>query len=203
MLRRIDAFGKPRDDIRSKSVWGGIITTIASATALLLFVAQLWVYFSGSTKHSLHLSPSVPAEVPRLDMRSLHNRERKVFLKFHVTFPHIKCFQLQVAHDSLPESHPTFAESHGRDAIKKKAMTPTDYFKSTGSKQPPTVDTLQNGCTVTGRYTVPKVGGTFSVTMDHRTWAEVTTVLMMGNYFPTGPNDRQRQLPEQHRYNTT
>ena len=205
MLRRLDAFGKPREDLRSRSALGGLITLVASTVAALLFVAQLYVYFQGATKHSLHLSDSQSFPVPRLSNIPLHSRERKLFLKFDVTFPHLKCWQLNVAHDNLAESNPNFALAHGRNAITKRAMSVTDYYKATGmtGSVPPPASRLQEGCTVIGSYSIPRVGGTFSITLTHRTWAEVTTVLMMGNFFPSGPGEKRRELPKNQIFNTT
>ena len=44
MLRKIDAFGRPRDDLRTKSALGGFITLTASTVAAVLFLAQLYMY---------------------------------------------------------------------------------------------------------------------------------------------------------------
>jgi len=206
-LRRIDAFGKPREDLRSKSVLGGLITLVASTAAGLLFVAQVYVYLTGVTKHSLHLSESHSFPVPRLLHVPLNQNRQKIFLKFEVIFPHLRCWQLNVAHDNLVESNPAFARSHGYNAIQKRALSEAEYYKATGtvksSSNPLPPSRLNDGCTISGKYSIARVGGTFSITLTQRTWAEVTSILMMGNFFSTGPDQPRRKLPQHQTYNTT
>lgn len=52
-LRSFDAFAKPIDGIRERSVTGGVITLLASATAALLFLSQIIVYLQVDVRHSM------------------------------------------------------------------------------------------------------------------------------------------------------
>ena len=57
-MRTFDAFLKPVEGTRAMSWQGGLITIIASASAAFLFLSQLYLYFAGDVRHSLHLAES-------------------------------------------------------------------------------------------------------------------------------------------------
>ena len=56
-----DAFAKPVDGIRERSVAGGYITLLALASAFLLLLSQVIVQLQVTTRHSMHLADSVPS----------------------------------------------------------------------------------------------------------------------------------------------
>mmetsp|Transcript_5832 Transcript_5832/g.8296 ORF Transcript_5832/g.8296 Transcript_5832/m.8296 type:complete len:338 (-) Transcript_5832:98-1111(-) len=182
MLRKIDAFGKPREDLRTRSELGGIITLVASTAAGLLFLAQIYVYVTGVTKHSLHLSLSESRPVPRLDLKKTpFGKIGTLPLKFRVTFPYLACSKLDVHHDNASFVNGDLTKLHGSRAVKLRmpthnemtlALPPSEVSKAAPAK----------ACTVEGQFQIHKVGGTFSVGFSRKAWGEVTKRLLMGMF---------------------
>ncbi|KAL3908771.1 MAG: hypothetical protein SGARI_002913, partial [Bacillariaceae sp.] len=101
LLRRVDVFVKPRADLRSKSAAGGAITLVASTTALILFVAQLYLYVAGNANHTLHLAestqfPMLPNDVMDPFQSRAYDIKGKMPLKLHVTFLHLECSAIEI-----------------------------------------------------------------------------------------------------------
>lgn len=59
-FRSYDPFSKPIDGVRNQTMVGGIITILASFTAISLFMSQICIYFQVDTRHSFILSQSHP-----------------------------------------------------------------------------------------------------------------------------------------------
>jgi hypothetical protein len=117
-FRTVDVFVKPRHDLQTKSIVGGIITLIAATCSISLLVAQLFWYMVGTTRQSLHVteSRSIPMLPPppsttggestatTADRRRHQYHDRlvmeqdkgKIPVTIHVTFPHLNCDVLQV-----------------------------------------------------------------------------------------------------------
>ena len=178
-LRRLDAFVKPRADLRSKSAAGGIITLVALSSAALLFLSQAILYIRGQTKHSLHLSEST--SVPLLPLDRLHspqhNRYGKIPLNFLITFPHLRCIQLDFAMDDASHSTGTLEKVYGKQSLKMRTPTYSELNKALKGGAP---SQTRDGCTIQGDLHVPLVAGDFSMTITRRTWAEATSSLLLG-----------------------
>jgi hypothetical protein len=181
MLRRIDAFAKPREDLRQKSALGGIITLAASIAAVSLFLGQIYLYITGVTRHSLHLSQSQWFPVPKLDAVGL-GRGGHIPFKLHVSFPHLTCSRLDLAHDAVSYTDPKFQAVHGWNVkVSTRALTRDEWQKATGQKRSnPSVQDLNDGCTFIAHYEIPKVGGIVSVGLSAAAWSEASTFLIMG-----------------------
>jgi hypothetical protein len=181
MLQKIDAFGRPREELRTKSALGGFITLVASSVAAFLFIAQIYMYIAGSTRHSLSLAVSESFPVPHLmadEMLPPHiarNGASRIRLKFHVTFPYLFCNQLDVAHGGASFSSGELQKIHGRHAVKMR--TPTDEEMKPWSGNEAKAD---HACTIVGDFRIPMVAGSLSITLARTAWAEVTAFLVMG-----------------------
>jgi len=182
MLRKIDAFGRPREDLREKSALGGFITVVASSVAAFLFLAQLYLYISGSTRHSLSLADSESFPVPHLMEEkmlpphiSTRNSASRIRLKFHVTFPYLRCNQLDVAHDNASFAMGEIQKIHGKNSVTMRTPTYEEMKPWSGNEAE-----AVNACTIIGDFRIPKVGGSLSITLAKSAWADVTAFLVMG-----------------------
>lgn len=201
MLKRIDAFAKPREDLRQKSALGGFITLVASMAAGLLFLGQLYLYFTGVTRHSLHLAESQWVPVPTLDETLSTASERaqrasRLPLQLHISFPHLTCSRLDLTHDGMSYKDPKFRQIHGRSATKitTRPLSDSEWRVSTGNgagTRPSHTD-LHQGCSFVASYHIPKVGGAFTVGLSAAAWHEASTFLIMGlNMFNRGGENKQ------------
>jgi hypothetical protein len=173
-LRRLDAFAKPRQETRSKSAIGGIITLIAASTAAALFVAQLAMYIGGNPQHSLHLSTS--ETIPMLPLNMKHSSQMtfgKIPLRIHVTFPFLQCSQLEVKHDGASLSTGDLEKIHGKHFLTLRSPTTSELAKVGEHDR-------TKGCTIEGMMLVSRVGGQLSIVMNREAWRRATMALMMG-----------------------
>lgn len=173
----MDAFAKPRDDLRSTSALGGIVTIVASAAASLLFMAQLYLYLSGITRHSLQLSESAWTPVRHLHDYRLEPKGR-IRLKVHVSFPELECRHLDLKHDSMSANDPKFSKVHGvRTYVKKRPMSAAEYKQAKGERG---TNSLHATCNVQAEYDIAKVGGTVSIGLTQQSWSQASSFLIMG-----------------------
>ena len=180
MWKRIDAFAKPREDLRQHSVLGGIITLVASISAAALFLGQIYMYVTGVTRHSLHLSKSQWHPVQPLDAIDYAERGR-ITVDFQISFPHITCSRMDFAHDGMSYKDPKFPQMHGSSSkTSTRSLLPHEWQKATGSVSPPSHSELHQGCTFDAHYYVSRVGGAFTVGLSSGAWREASTFLMMG-----------------------
>lgn len=182
MLRNSDIFVKPRADLRSKSATGGVITLVAGTTALALFLAQIYMYIVGSTRHTLHLSESLAIPMlPETTTDPFQSRQydikAKIPLKLHVTFAHIECKNLEVKLNSAPITKRDFDPRSGEvrvgyrrpNAVElKKAGYPTNH---------------RGGCTIHTTLRVPIVSGHVTITLTKESWASALNHLMLRSQF--------------------
>ena len=174
--KNYDAFAKPREDVRTKSALGGIITIVASIAAIALFVGQIYTYIMGFTRHSLFLSKSHWVPVPRLDDFSFN--KGRMPLKIHVSFPKLGCAHLDLKHDSLSSADDKFQKIHGyRTKIEMRHMNAFEWKTVMGEADP---QDMRGSCSVVAHYDVPKVGGSFSIGLTQKSWAQATSFLMFG-----------------------
>jgi hypothetical protein len=175
-LRNVDVFVKPRHDLRSKSAVGGFVTLIAGGAAFCLFLAQIYLYIAGVTRHSLHLSES--RSIPMFAGQSTDpfvNRmfeiKGKIPLKIHVTFPHLKCDMLEVKLDSAELTQKDF-DPKGRKWVEKRKPNPVELKAAgVGTKH-------KDGCTIRTLLRIPIVAGHVTVTLTRNAWFSATQSLM-------------------------
>ena len=197
-LRRLDAFVKPRHDLRTKSALGGIITLVAASTAALLFLSEIFIYLRGVTRHSLHLSESTAIPLQPQNNHHISNHG-KIPLTFMVTFPYLQCRQLDFALDDASHSTGTLEKVYGRQSLAMR--TPTYGELSKAIPKTATPAGTRNGCTISGSLKIPIVAGDFAITITRRTWAEATSTLLLGLL-----DDRQipdSKLPQQVEFNVS
>jgi len=202
-LRSFDTFVKPREDLRTRSALGGLITLVATIVAGLLFLAEVYLYIVGSTRHSLHLSPSTGIPILPSNTGGIEQKNQ-IPLKVRVTFPHVQCKDLDFAHDNAYMSTGEFGRHHNPKAMRLRSPTMAEIRKIL-----PNAPTSRTGCTIDGNIKVPLVGGTFQVTISQRAWQQMTAVAMFssmgkgqpfpnvthyihsvtfGDHFPLAPN---------------
>lgn len=178
MLRSMDAFVKPRDDLQTRSAVGGAITLVAAGAAFFLFLAQMHLYVFGSTRHSLHLSESSPiAILPNMNRKQPLQARGRIPMKVHVTFPHVSCEDLDLAHDNAYFSTGDFQIEHGPTALTLRRPTRNELNIATRG----TTKDLKRACTVQGAFDISQVGGTFAVTVSNKAWRQATGRLMFGS----------------------
>jgi len=195
--RGFDAFAKPIDGIRSKRTSGGIITLLAYAFATILFVSEIYLYIKVDVRHSLDLAASSPlSEVIPTDggfsrrlLQSKNGRKKskmspeliksikiieknKIDLFIHVTFPYLKCENLDFAHNGAYFSTGDFSKHHGYDRLQKRKPTEYDWYKAIGesvkgkNKRKTATDRRAiNACTVRGTIAVPRLSGDINISM--------------------------------------
>ena len=162
-LSSYDAFAKPIEGTRTRTVAGGIITVISYAAAGTLFLCQLYLYVVGETRHSLSMAESFSTEylgapgVLPLKARQQgnrdypnsirdeieHQRTNRIPLKVHVTFPHIKCSDLDYTHDGAGRDNGKFSEIHGIQALRLTLPTTKDLSTALGMET-----SSRGGCTI-------------------------------------------------------
>lgn len=187
-LRSFDAFAKPIDGVRERSVSGGFITLLASAAAVLLLVSQLFLYLQVQTRHSMHLAHSVPSILfsntgnkNAAARKLLVDGQYHIPLKLHVTFPHLPCNTLDYSHDGNDSSSGKFEHYHSKPfTFTKRIPTNEEYKKAAGSNVNSDMNKRREGCTVTGTILIPRVGGTLSVSVSPDAWRRATSVLAFG-----------------------
>ena len=154
-------FAKPAEGIQSKSTSGGIITILCYITASILFLSQLLLYIQVDVRHSLNLAPSFPLSevIPTdggfskkiLQSRGAKNKSspgkskavydalrfierNKIDVFNHITFPHMRCEDLDFAHNGAEFSTGDFSKNHGYAKFTKRHPTEYDLGIATGSK---------------------------------------------------------------------
>jgi hypothetical protein len=176
-LRRLDAFVKPREDLRTRSALGGFITVVAASAAAILFLSQIYLYFAGTTRNSLHLSESTSVPVPPLDHAHAQMRG-KIPLNVHVTFPHVECQSLEITLDGVSMRGGQLDKVQGYRAIRTRAPLESELATALGAR------TLTNdpkeACTIQGTLHIPQVGGIFSITISKQAWAEASAYAAFG-----------------------
>ena len=185
-LRRLDAFVKPREDLRTRSAVGGLITLVAASSAGILFLCQIYLYIAGATRHSLHLSESSSVPVPPLDRAHLQRRG-KIPLYAHVTFPHMECGHLDIALDGASMRDGELDAVQGHHAIRKRMPTESELTAALGkdaNKYPP------EGCTIQGTLHIPHVGGTFTISVSKRVWMQYASF----SFFKIIDQDKQSEF---------
>ncbi|KAL7546250.1 hypothetical protein ACHAWF_009586 [Thalassiosira exigua] len=179
-LRSFDAFAKPIDGIRERSVAGGFITLLAASAAGLLFLSQIVVYLQVEIRHSMHLADSVPSVL----FNNASPKEllgHRIPLRVHVTFPHLHCGALDYAHDGNSLSSGKFEHYHKPPfTFSKRKPTVPEYKAATGSSEAASAGKRAQGCTLTGTLHIPRVGGTLSVSVSPEAWRRATSLLSFG-----------------------
>ncbi len=160
-MRGFNPFAKPLEGIQSKSTSGGIITILCYVTATILFLSQLYLYIQVDTRHSLALAQSFPlSEVIPTDggfskiilqtrgakssQKTWKNKGLSNALKFieknkidvfiHITFPNMKCEDIDYAHNGAAFSTGDFSKNHGYAKFTKRHPTEYDLGVATGKK---------------------------------------------------------------------
>ena len=204
-----DAFAKPVDGIRERSVAGGYITLLALASAFLLLLSQVIVQLQVTTRHSMHLADSVPSLL--FDKLVGHGKNDKVKalvghhipLRLHVTFPHLECANIDYGHDGNTMSSGTFGHYHKTPyAFSTRKPTSREYLLATvpgydnndskkkyggGVGGADAIVGRSGGCTLLGTLHVPRVGGTLSVSVGPDAWRRATSMLAFGTDLFGGP----------------
>jgi hypothetical protein len=180
-LRKMDAFVKTRPDLQQKSATGGIITVVAATCATLLFLGQIYVYVLGQPHHGLTLSKSTSLPLLPIPVGHKPNPHRmadmildargRIGLSVHVTFPYLNCQQLDVVHDGASLKDGELERAHGKHALTLRKPTTIERRKAGDLRQ------TAEGCTIDGTLRPHIVAGTLQITMNQRTWAEVTGVI--------------------------
>jgi len=156
--RGFDAFAKPIDGIRTRSSVGGVITLLASISAIVLFISQFYLYSLGDITHNLDLASSIPLSVviptkggfsQLLYNRAAHinnNPRRKnnkmmksiqsiaasrIKVSVHITFPNLNCKVLDYSHNGDSLSTGDFAKNNGLSKFFMRRPTEYDYAKAT------------------------------------------------------------------------
>jgi Endoplasmic reticulum vesicle transporter/Endoplasmic Reticulum-Golgi Intermediate Compartment (ERGIC) len=175
-------FMKPRADVRSTSAAGGAITLIAGSTAALLFVAQLYFYIVGSTRHTLHLSeslsiPMLPIHVQDPFQSRQYDIHAKIPLKLHITFPHIQCKDLDVNLNAHPITKADFDHRSGESKIGFKRPDAVELKKAGYPEK------HRGGCTIRTTLRVPVVSGHVTITLTREAWGMALNHLMLRSQF--------------------
>mmetsp|Transcript_27292 Transcript_27292/g.65377 ORF Transcript_27292/g.65377 Transcript_27292/m.65377 type:complete len:359 (+) Transcript_27292:113-1189(+) len=182
-FRNVDVFVKPRADIRSKSVAGGIITLVASVAAVLLFCSELYTYIAGNRSHSLHMAPSTPFPMLARDkfdpfQSRAYELKGKMNLRLHITFLHISCNAIEVKLNGHPVTGKDMSARDG--GLKRSTPNQAEIKKVFGAASAAEAQKhVGRGCTLKGTLRVPKVAGSVSVTLTREAWATALNHFMV------------------------
>eukprot|EP00529_Nitzschia_sp_RCC80_P026036 CAMPEP_0113516116 /NCGR_PEP_ID=MMETSP0014_2-20120614/41359_1 /TAXON_ID=2857 /ORGANISM="Nitzschia sp." /LENGTH=346 /DNA_ID=CAMNT_0000412835 /DNA_START=40 /DNA_END=1081 /DNA_ORIENTATION=+ /assembly_acc=CAM_ASM_000159 len=182
-FRNVDVFVKPRADIRSKSVAGGIITLVASVAAVLLFCSELYTYIAGNRSHSLHMAPSTPFPMLARDkfdpfQSRAYELKGKMNLRLHITFLHISCNAIEVKLNGHPVTGKDMSARDG--GLKRSTPNQAEIKKVFGAASAEEAQKhVGRGCTLRGTLRVPKVAGSVSVTLTREAWATALNHFMV------------------------
>jgi hypothetical protein len=199
-FQRLDAFSKPRQDLRSQSVVGGLITLIASTCATLLFIAQVFIYIRGTPQHFLHVSQSQPHHLlpttHPFEQKLMEQRKPKLAIKFRVTFPLLDCDKLDVAQDNASFRNGDLDKLYGHKVIFFRQATPLEFTTALGGGSTLGLN-RQNSCTLEGNIQAPLVAGNVAITLTKHTWAEASSFLMVqaSKMKPSSKDEPQPQQP--------
>eukprot|EP00584_Thalassiosira_punctigera_P002925 CAMPEP_0172534538 /NCGR_PEP_ID=MMETSP1067-20121228/6862_1 /TAXON_ID=265564 ORGANISM="Thalassiosira punctigera, Strain Tpunct2005C2" /NCGR_SAMPLE_ID=MMETSP1067 /ASSEMBLY_ACC=CAM_ASM_000444 /LENGTH=342 /DNA_ID=CAMNT_0013319345 /DNA_START=62 /DNA_END=1090 /DNA_ORIENTATION=+ len=197
-LRSYDAFAKPIDGIRERSVTGGFITLLASATAGVLLLSQILLYLQVQTRHSMHLADSVPSVLFN-NARPKDLLGHRIPLRMYITFPHLVCSALDYSHDGNALSSGKFDHYHKAPfTFSKRKPTVQEYKSATvgGYGSDSEVQKKRSeGCTLVGTLRVPRVGGTISVSVSPDAWRRATSLLSFGVDTSGDPDPFHGRLP--------
>lgn len=164
-LRKLDIFAKTRPDLQQRSVAGGIITVVASTTAVVLLIGQLAFYISGSSQHSLHLARSIHVPLTPLNRFSTKGR---VPLHIHITFPHLQCDKIDVNFDGASLSSGELEKVHGKHSL---VLRNPNSYDTMASGIPPKGS---KGCTIIGKLNPRIVAGVLAISLNRDTWVQAT-----------------------------
>jgi len=198
MLRTYDAFARPIEGLRKRSVLGGVISILALTAASILFLLQIYMYVQGETRQDLLLAtsmassyipplnkqgttfqPIVPASAGSISMAMQEARmaRSKIPFKFQVIFPFIECRHLEVVHDEARGRD--FEKLHGKHAYRKN--TPNlQQLKQTELFAPGQTFWKRPGCVVWGTLQLLKVGGTISIGVTQEAWNDAIMFANLG-----------------------
>ncbi len=205
-LRSYDAFAKPIDSIRERSISGGFITLLASATAAILFLSQIIVYLQGQTRHSMILADSTPSLLFDNNV-ALYSKKKQLSghhipMRVHVTFPHLNCNSIDYSHDGNSLSSGTFEHYHASPfTFAKRKPTLSEYkkaaFKNGGSDTTITIDKkrMEEGCTIIGTLHIPRVGSVLSISVSPEAWRRATSMISFGVDLSSNPDPFHGRLP--------
>lgn len=182
-LRSFDAFVKPVDGVRERSVTGGLVTILASATAGLLFLSQIMVYLQVQTRTNLHLAESAPSLLfDHASPKQLLGHQ--IPLRMHVTFPHVHCGALDYSHDGNSFSSGKFSHYHKAPwTFAKRKPTVGEYITAVVGGYGDGAALQQQrkeGCTLVGTLHVSRVGGTITLSVSQEAWRRATSLMSFG-----------------------
>jgi len=165
-LRTYDAFAKPVEGVRKHTAIGGIITVVAAISACTLFLMQIYLYIQTSTHQSFHMAESFSSPI-LTDTSNSRSSSPRIPIKFHITFPHVRCSMLEHRHDDATGED--FDKIHGTNVLTKYKPSVRELTKA-GIKM--NEMNREEGCTIRGELKVPKVGGSLSFTLSSEPWKE-------------------------------
>lgn len=209
-LRSYDAFAKPIDSIRERSISGGFITLLASATAALLFLSQIIVYLQGQTRHSMILADSTPSLLFDNNAFSSLSSDKKLLaghqipMRVHVTFPHLNCNSIDYSQDGNSLSSGTFEHYHVAPfTLAKRKPTLSEYkkaaFKNGVSSDGATIildkKRMEEGCTIIGTLHIPRVGSILTISVSPDAWRRATSMISFGVDLSSGSDPFHGRLP--------
>mmetsp|Transcript_21338 Transcript_21338/g.33540 ORF Transcript_21338/g.33540 Transcript_21338/m.33540 type:complete len:328 (-) Transcript_21338:479-1462(-) len=166
-LKRFDAYQKPIPDVYEKTNLGGIVSLISQALIATLLISEVWKYLSVDvTSHMM-----------------VHQRSeiRYLPLNIHMTFPHLKCDDIQVSLDGLKGGDATNElEKLQKEAGEFKMRGPTvaELAPFGGKGKEPIL--TKDGCTAQGHVMIPEVGGRLSVAT-RQDPVNIWSLLLSGN----------------------
>lgn len=168
--RTYDAFSKPVKGIRPHTALGGVITLIAATSASLLFFLQLYLYVRPNSHQSLHISESFSTKLLPNTSEQPYNRKSLFPINIKITFPHLKCTDIDVTNDDA--RGPEFEKMHKHSILRKVEPSKRDLNEfdpdfATNNIRP------ENGCTISGELLVPKVGGTLAFSLSAHKWKQI------------------------------
>jgi hypothetical protein len=200
LLRSYDAFAKPIDSIRERSVTGGYITILALTSAFLLLLSLVVNQLQTTTRHSMHLADSIPSLLFTNLFGHSHKLKQLVGhhipLRVHVTFPHVNCASLDYSHDGNSASgrENMFAHYHKSPyTFTKRKPTAREYLQATVPAPSFTNTNVVNtnaailleqqrleGCTLLGTLHIPRVGGTITISVSPEAWRRAVSISSFG-----------------------
>jgi len=168
--RSYDAFSKPVRGIRPHTALGGVITLIAATSAAILFFLQLYIYVRPESHQSLTISESISTTLLPNTSEQPINKRTLFPINIKVTFPHLKCMDIDVTNDDARGEE--FEKMHKHSILRKKEPSRKDLFDFDPNFVEHKIEP-SSGCTVSGELLVPRVGGVLTFSLSAHKWQQI------------------------------
>ncbi|CAM9733774.1 unnamed protein product [Discosporangium mesarthrocarpum] len=168
-FRRFDLYTKAVEGVYDRTVLGAIVTVASVTLMVILFLSELKLFLTVDT--SSHMT-----------VADFHEYDT-VTVRLHMTFPYIKCEDIEVVPDNLKGGK---GQTTATDTVERRPSTRRDRGKFGGPGP---------GCTLDGGLNVARAGGSIRIHVMNHDPARLVVrnggIVAVGNEIRGGKNGKQ------------